>query len=225
VTDSKDPAANGYFRNWVSFVGVGLMVIAFLGGVSFFLQEVVFGQSTPYAGILYLGATAVLVLGFLLIPIGMLWERLRRLTGHERSHALSEFRFDLSKPEHRYGALSFLATGALVLVLVGIGSYRSFHATESIEFCGQLCHEVMDPEWVRYNDSPHARVACAECHIGAGADWFVKSKLSGIRQIWAVAVDSFSRPIPTPIHDLRPARETCEECHWRRKFIGYKELV
>jgi hypothetical protein len=40
-----------------------------------------------------------------------------------------------------------------------------------------------------------------------------------------VTVDSFSRPIPTPIHDLRPARETCEECHWRRKFIGYKEIV
>jgi hypothetical protein len=225
VTDEKDPAANGYFRNWVTFVGVGLMAVAFLGGLSFFLQEVVFDRTSPYAGILYLGATGVLVVGFLLVPIGMVWERIRRLTGHERSHALSHFHFDLSRPEHRYGALTFLATAGLVLVLVGIGSYRSFHATESIEFCGQLCHEVMNPEWVRYNDSAHARVKCAECHIGTGADWFVKSKLSGIRQIWAVAVDNFSRPIPTPIHDLRPARETCEECHWRRKFIGYKEIV
>jgi hypothetical protein len=68
-------------------------------------------------------------------------------------------------------------------------------------------------------------VRCAECHIGSGANWFVKSKISGIRQIWAVAVGSYSRPIPTPIHDLRPARETCEQCHWRRKFTGYKELV
>jgi nitrate/TMAO reductase-like tetraheme cytochrome c subunit len=201
------------------------MISAFLGGVFFFLQETVFGESNPYAGILYLSATMVVVIGFFLIPGGMLWERHRQRTGHERSHAFSHFSLDLSKPEHRYGALLFLASGALVLVLVGIGSYQSFHATESVEFCGQLCHEVMEPEWVRYNDSPHARVSCAECHIGAGADWFVKSKLSGLRQIWAVAVDSFSRPIPTPIHDLRPARETCEECHWRRKFTGYKELV
>jgi nitrate/TMAO reductase-like tetraheme cytochrome c subunit len=225
VTDSKAPADNGYFRNWISISGVILMASAFLGGVFFFLQETVFGESNPYAGILYLAATTVIVLGFLLIPAGMLWERYRRRMGHERSHPFSHFSLDFSKPEHRYGALSFLASGVLVLVLVGIGSYQSFHATESVEFCGQLCHEVMNPEWVRYNASPHARVKCAECHIGTGADWFVKSKLSGLRQIWAVTVDSFSRPIPTPIHDLRPARETCEECHWRRKFTGYKEIV
>jgi nitrate/TMAO reductase-like tetraheme cytochrome c subunit len=225
VTESKGPAENGYFRNWISIAGVVLMASSFLGGVLFFVQEVVFDRTNPYAGILYLSATTVVVFGFLLIPAGMLWERHRRLTGHERSHALAQFSLDFSRPEHRYAALSFVASGLLVLVLVGVGSYRSFHATESIEFCGQLCHEVMNPEWVRYNDSPHARVSCAECHIGAGADWFVKSKLSGLRQVWAVTVDNFSRPIPTPIHDLRPARETCEECHWRRKFTGYKELV
>ena len=201
------------------------MIVALFSGAFFLLLEIAFDQSTPYAGLLYVTATGLILIGFLLVPVGMLWERRRRQTGHERSRALSEFSLDLSQPEHRYGALSFLATGALVLVLVAIGSNKSFHATESAEFCGQLCHEVMNPEWVRYNDSPHARVTCAECHIGSGADWFVKSKISGIRQIWAVAVDSFSRPIPTPVHALRPARETCEECHWRRKFTGYKELV
>jgi nitrate/TMAO reductase-like tetraheme cytochrome c subunit len=225
LPDSTEPSQNGYFRNWITFAGIGLMVSALLSGAFFLMLELAFDQSTPYAGLLYLTCTGVILIGFVLVPVGMLWERRRRKTGHDRSRALSEFSLDLSKPEHRFGAVSFLATGLLVLVLVGIGSNLSFHATESAEFCGQLCHEVMNPEWVRYHDSPHARVTCAECHIGAGADWFVKSKLSGIRQIWAVAVDSFSRPIPTPIHDLRPARETCEECHWRRKFTGYKELV
>jgi nitrate/TMAO reductase-like tetraheme cytochrome c subunit len=224
MTEPKNPAQNGYFRNWISFAGIAVMASAFFGGASLFVQELILGQS-PYAGILYVAATTAIVIGFILVPIGMLRQRRRRLAGHERSHAFSRFNLDLSKPEHRYVVLSFLVSSLLVLILVGIGSYKSFHATESVEFCGQLCHEVMNPEWVRYNDSPHARVKCAECHIGEGADWFVKSKLSGLRQVWAVTTGNFSRPIPTPIHDLRPARETCEECHWRRKFIGYKEIV
>ncbi len=30
----------------------------------------------------------------------------------------------------------------------------------------------------------------------------------------------YERPIPTPVHQLRPARETCEKCHWPSKFYG-----
>jgi hypothetical protein len=48
----------------------------------------------------------------------------------------------------------------------------------------------------------------------------VKSKISGLRQVWAVATDSFDRPIPPAIRELRPARETCEQCHWPEKFFG-----
>ena len=32
--------------------------------------------------------------------------------------------------------------------------------------------------------------------------------------------DLYPRPIPTPVHNLRPARETCEQCHWPSKFVG-----
>jgi hypothetical protein len=35
-----------------------------------------------------------------------------------------------------------------------------------------------------------------------------------------VLTDDFSRPIETPIHNLRPARETCEKCHWPSKFYA-----
>ncbi|MCP4675828.1 MAG: cytochrome C, partial [Deltaproteobacteria bacterium] len=75
--------------------------------------------------------------------------------------------------------------------------------------------------------SAHARVACAECHIGHGAGWFVKSKLSGARQVYAVLADTYSRPIPPAISELRPARDTCEECHWPSKFFGhqYKKMT
>jgi nitrate/TMAO reductase-like tetraheme cytochrome c subunit len=227
LESSENPqgrGGTGYWRNWTSFAGIVLLVIGFLAGGFLFTIEIATGREAPYLGVLYLLFTVLIVTGFVLVPIGMARARRARKAGLHPG-ALSEYRFDLNLADHRYVALSLLVIGALVILLTAVGSYKSFQATESAEFCGQLCHEVMNPEWVRYNASPHARVRCAECHIGAGADWFVKSKLSGLRQIWAVTVDSFSRPIPTPIHDLRPARETCEECHWRRKFTGYKELT
>jgi hypothetical protein len=91
---------------------------------------------------------------------------------------------------------------------------------ESTEFCGTTCHSVMTPEHTTYQRSAHARVGCVDCHIGPGADWFVKSKLSGSWQLVSVAFDLYPRPIPTPVHSLRPARETCEQCHWPSKFVG-----
>jgi hypothetical protein len=48
----------------------------------------------------------------------------------------------------------------------------------------------------------------------------MKSKLSGLHQVYAVLTNTFNRPIETPLHDLRPARETCERCHWPQKFYA-----
>ncbi len=78
----------------------------------------------------------------------------------------------------------------------------------------------MDPEYTAYQKSPHANVACVECHVGSGASWYVKSKISGLHQVYAVLTNSYPRPISTPLHDLRPARETCEKCHWPQKFYA-----
>jgi hypothetical protein len=78
----------------------------------------------------------------------------------------------------------------------------------------------MQPENVAYHNGSHARVACVECHIGEGATWFVKSKMSGSYQVYAVLANKYSKPIPTPVKNLRPAQETCERCHWPSKFVG-----
>ncbi len=212
-----------YYRNWTSFAGLSMMALSFLFGLVVFILEIVSGHGSPYTGILFIACSAVLIAGFILIPVGMLRERRSQKTGHAAA-SLAQFHLDLKNPEHRYATLSFLIAGALVFVLATVGGFKGYHSTESVEFCGQLCHEAMNPEFVRYKESTHARVACVECHIGSGAEWFVKSKISGARQIVAVQLDTFARPIPTPVHDLRPARDTCEECHWRRKFTGYKEL-
>jgi nitrate/TMAO reductase-like tetraheme cytochrome c subunit len=80
----------------------------------------------------------------------------------------------------------------------------------------------MDPEYTAYQRSAHARVGCVSCHIGSGAEWYVKAKLSGLRQVKAVVDGSYSTPIPAPVEHLRPAQDTCEECHWPEKFHGKK---
>jgi hypothetical protein len=93
---------------------------------------------------------------------------------------------------------------------------------ETVSFCGETCHTIMQPEFTAYQNSPHSRVACVDCHIGPGASWFVKSKLDGLRQVWHTALGTYEHPIKTPLHTLRPARETCEQCHWPNKHHGDK---
>jgi len=110
--------------------------------------------------------------------------------------------------------------GAISIVLLVVGAYQMVEFMDTDAFCGRLCHTVMYPEFTAYQDSPHSRVNCVECHVGSGADYLVRSKLSGIPQILAVITDSFDRPISTPVENLRPARETCEQCHRPERFAG-----
>jgi nitrate/TMAO reductase-like tetraheme cytochrome c subunit len=117
------------------------------------------------------------------------------------------------------------ASAFLVLVLTIVGGYKFYHFTESTEFCGKLCHSVMEPDLRLHERSSHSHVTCAECHIGAGAAWYVKAKLSGLHQVWAVAARTYSKPIPSPLANLRPATETCEFCHSPRVFHGNRSKV
>jgi len=98
-----------------------------------------------------------------------------------------------------------------------IGGYKSYAYTESVEFCGTTCHP-MAPQFDRYKRSPHASVACVDCHIGPGLPYFLQAKINGLAQIHALLTDSFARPIESPVKNLRPARETCENCHTPTSF-------
>lgn len=206
------------FRNWLSMTG---LVIAGGGLFSFlllFLLDSFAHFSNPYVGLLtYIVAPAFLVLGLLLLFGGGFWEWRRMKKAGAAAPALL---IDLGRLRDRKVLWVFLAGSALFLLLSAVGSYQTYHYTESTMFCGQMCHTVMEPEFVTYQHGPHARVGCTECHIGPGATWFVRSKLSGTYQVYATAANKYPRPIPTPIKNLRPAQETCEKCHWPRKFVG-----
>jgi hypothetical protein len=83
----------------------------------------------------------------------------------------------------------------------------------------------MTPEFTAWKNSPHAKVRCVECHVGPGAAWYVKAKISGLKQLYAVLFHTYPDTIETPIENLRPARETCEHCHWPEKFYVGRQKI
>lgn len=213
------------FYNPVSMFGAIVAIVNFVAILSIVLYEFLIGGMAPYAGIVaFIILPAALIMGLILIPVGMFFERRRRirLEGTEQPRA---FYVDLGKPSHRLATMVFASGTIIFLLATAVGSYRAYEFTESVTFCGEICHTVMEPEFTAYQHSPHARVTCAECHVGAGAGWFVRSKLSGAYQVYATTFNLFPKPIPTPIENLRPARETCEQCHWPDKFHGSQEKI
>lgn len=208
-------------RNAISLIGTALALASLVLMASLFTMQQLGFEGGPYLGILtYLILPMIFVTGLILIPVGaVLWRRkVHRMPGGEDTPLLPVF--DLNAVHTRKWLLIFLCATILNIIVLASATYKGVEVMESVEFCGLACHSVMEPEYTAHARSPHSRVACADCHIGPGANWFVKSKLDGTWQLVAVAFNLYPRPIPTPLHDLRPARETCEQCHWPTKFVG-----
>jgi len=213
------PISGQLYRNPISLIGIALATVAFLNIIFLFIIDLLSSQPAPYLGILaYMVAPGFLIFGLILIPVGLVHERRRRL--REVGAPFHFARLDLNNPAQRSTVAFVLSFVVGFSLISAVGSYKAYEFTDSVRFCGQLCHSVMNPEFVAYSASPHARVACVECHVGSGASWYVKSKLSGARQVYYTAMGTFPRPIPTPVHNLRPAPDTCEQCHWPKKFWG-----
>lgn len=209
---------SGFLRNWTSLIGLVLVVASLFSFLLLFVIDAFAHGSNPYLGILtYLVAPTFLMFGLVLTVVGFLLGRRKAL---KSSGFLPRLQIDLQRPRDRRIMGFFLGGAVAFLLISAVGSYQTYHFTESTTFCGQACHGVMTPEYVAYTNGPHARVSCAECHIGAGAGWYVRSKLSGAYQVYATMANKYPRPIPTPIKNLRPAQETCEQCHWPKKFVG-----
>jgi hypothetical protein len=105
-------------------------------------------------------------------------------------------------------------------MIVLLAGYGSLHYMESPAFCGQTCHTPMHPQFTAWQDAPHSRVACVQCHIGEGTRAFVHYKLNGVRQLVQVVTGGYERPIPGVVADFRPAQEVCGSCHWSGKNFG-----
>lgn len=214
--------------NWTSLVG-GLVTACGLTGMAFFLvADLKRRAHTGYAGVTFVPPALVALAGLGLVVAGALAERRRRRRGQAPSidprERIVVQLVRMAQPRAIVGIMGLAVALSLLVLLVGAGSARLVEYTESNRFCTTTCHEVMGPEAAAYDRSPHARVPCVKCHVGDGADGYIRAKLNGLRQLYAVATGDFHRPIPTPIVNRRPTREMCEQCHWKERFIDYKIL-
>ena len=208
------------FRNYISLVGAAIVLASVVSVTLLFLIEITASAPNPYMGILtYIVLPSALVFGLLVIVVGIVLERRRR-----RRLAPGEIaaypRLDLNEPHSRRAFFAFLLFTFLFISASAFGSYQAYEFSDSVSFCGQTCHSVMNPEFTAYQAGAHARVRCVDCHVGPGAGWYVRSKISGAYQLYSVTFKKYPRPINSPVHNLRPAPETCEQCHWPEKFFG-----
>ncbi|HEX3281333.1 MAG TPA: NapC/NirT family cytochrome c [Pyrinomonadaceae bacterium] len=218
------PKIPSLFRNYISLVGAAIVIASLFSVVLLFLLEISSSGENPYLGILtYIIFPSILMFGVAVVIVGALMERRRRHRAAPEDIAAYP-RLDLNDPRSRRAVFAFLLVTFLFISASAFGSYRAYEYTESVNFCGQTCH-VMKPERTAYQAGAHARVGCVGCHVGPGAGWYVRSKLSGAYQLYSVTFNKFPRPITTPVHNLRPAQETCEQCHWPEKFFGAQMKV
>lgn len=120
--------------------------------------------------------------------------------------------------------LPYAVLGVLTLIVFASAGF-AWEYTNSPEFCGTACH-TMPPEYTSYLVSPHARVDCVECHLGRGyIATNVTRKAGDVKHIFSLVFKNYEFPIKAD--ELRPARETCEKCHFPEKFSddSLREIV
>ncbi len=212
----------GVSVNKLGKTGVVLTTSSFIVFVILEIARMLGVLHNAYIGLInYLVFPALFVIGLILIPIA--WSQRKKTTGKSGKELLSD-QFAAEELEAGFvGSKVFLTIGIFSLInilFLLIVSSQMLSFMDEAEFCGTACHSVMNPEWTTYQQSPHAHVRCVQCHVGEGVDALIASKLNGAYQILSLTFHLYKQPIPTPVHQLRPARETCEKCHWPKKFYG-----
>jgi hypothetical protein len=220
--DSKRPILVLLTSHWVSMLGVALVTTAGFSWLFVLPIQLQGHTNNPYIGIVvFIFIPVIFILGLVLIAFGVFLARRRLeavgkviLTGAERQARIREV------------AIFFAVTSAVNIVIGTQGTYRAVQHMETVQFCGQSCH-VMTPEFAAHQNSPHANVACVDCHVAPGAAGWVESKKAGTRQLIDTVFHRVRYPIESAIESNRlvPSRDTCEQCHWPAKFDAVKLRV
>ena len=220
MEDAAEPRRSfgRHFHNWTSWSGLLLAASALFAFLFLFAIDLFAANSSPYLGILaYIVAPFFFILGSLLALFGA-WRARRR--GRRHGHGPLAIHIDFSRRRDRRLLALFSGGAVAFLFLTALGSYETYHYTESVEFCGQRCHVPMEPEFVTSKHSLHANVQCVECHVGPGAAAYFKTKLNGVKQLYHSVRGDFDRPIFVNEANPRPPQAICEQCHWPQRYVG-----
>jgi hypothetical protein len=150
------------YRNWITIIGALIAIINLLLIIVLFIMSTVLGKNATYLGLfIYIILPGFLLLGLIMMPVGIMISR-KRAAGIARDEKKRFPSVDLNNPKHRKAFIGFTIATVIILFLSTYGSFEAYHLTESVEFCGTLCHKVMEPEYTAYQNSSHANVACVE---------------------------------------------------------------
>lgn len=198
-------------RNPISLAGAWLTTLSVFAFLTYLALEAFGLLPSPYAGLFgFLIVPAVFVLGLLLVPLGIWIESRRRRQG------LPAWRWpaiDLSSGRTRATLVTIAGLTIVNLAIVAVASVGAVHYSESNQFCGQLCHTPMTPEFTAHGQGAHSRINCVDCHVAPSAAGFVRAKLNGTRQLRELVTNSYSRPIQFARSRVPVPSETCERCH------------
>jgi nitrate/TMAO reductase-like tetraheme cytochrome c subunit len=115
--------------------------------------------------------------------------------------------------------LPYAILGVLTIIVLAGANY-GWEYTNSPAFCGTACH-TMPPEYTAYQISPHARVACVDCHLGRDTFTLTFGRKAGdLRHVIFYLGKNYEVPIYAT--SMRPASASCEKCHWPEKFSNDK---
>ena len=215
------PTRLSRLRNWLSLSGLVLAISAFFAFVLLFSVDIFATHANPYMGILaYVVAPAFLLTGLAMVILGYILETRRIPKDHPEMVSNFVLHVNLARQRDRRLLVAFVGGSLGFLFLTALGSYQTYHMTETNSFCGEVCHVPMEPQFKAYQHSAHAKVACVACHVGPGAGNYIRTKVSGMRQLYHMVLGDFHRPIELHNVNQRPAQETCQSCHWSQKHTG-----
>lgn len=202
------PAA---FYNPLSLIGS--VIAGFNVGLIIFLLIINLSSSSPspYADLIILFILPLFVLiGVFFIVFGILRYRKRRKAGLPAQRLIV---LDFNDGKQRTIVL-LVSVGFIILSLIyAFAMYQGYQFVESDYFCGQTCHSVMGPEDTAHSVSYHENVQCSTCHVGSGTNYFILSKLRGVKMLAELIRGDYAKPVPVPLTDLRPSEQICGACH------------
>ncbi|HUJ16548.1 MAG TPA: NapC/NirT family cytochrome c [Nitrospirota bacterium] len=209
------------FYNPVSLIGAVIAVFNAAFTVFLAIAETFSEHHRPYADlVIFLVLPALVLLGIVLIIIGIRRERRRRQQRIPGERPLLVVDFNESR--HRNAVVALLAVFLVLSLLYAFAGYKVYEYTESDIFCARLCHTVHNTEDRSHAFAVHARIGCSACHVGSGIKYFLLYKMKGTRQLFDILTDRYPRPIPTPVADLRPSQDVCENCHGPKYRISQR---
>ena len=179
--DGRPILPRAFTAHPVSAFGTALTTLSAVLFVLLFIVESVGILENPYLGLLnFVLLPALFIFGLVLIPVGI------RLARRRAAQGKGEFnwpRLDLHDTRVRGWVLLLAIATVVNTLIVTAAGVEAIHYMDSPTFCGQVCHTQMDPHYVQWQRGPaHTKVACAGCHIGTGAEGFVKW-LAGMKSI------------------------------------------